>query len=146
PFGGAGFPRTCFAADKTGHALLHTLYPQVLKRGIKIYQEYLVLSLAVQDGRAVGAVVMDIVSGEVGTVQADALLFATGGAGKIYAHSTNNLLNTGLGMAIAFWAGVPLKDMEFIQFHPTGLWGTNILMTEGCRGEGGYLINNQGER
>ncbi len=146
PFGGAGFPRTCFAADKTGHALLHTLYQQVLKRGIKIYQEYLVLSLAVQDGRAVGAVVMDIVSGEVGTVQADALLFATGGAGKIYAHSTNNLLNTGLGMAIAFWAGVPLKDMEFIQFHPTGLWGTNILMTEGCRGEGGYLINNQGER
>ncbi|MFO7273765.1 MAG: FAD-binding protein [Bacillota bacterium] len=146
PFGGAGFPRTCYAADKTGHALLHTLYQQVLKRGIKIYQEMLVLALATHEGRAVGAVVMDIVSGEVGTVQADALLFATGGAGKIYAHSTNNLLNTGLGMAIAYWAGVPLKDMEFIQFHPTGLWGTNILMTEGCRGEGGYLLNNKGER
>ena len=146
PFGGAGFPRTCYAADKTGHALLHTLYQQVLKRGIKIYQEVLVLSLVRHEDRVVGAVVMDIVSGEIGTVQADAILMATGGAGKIYAHSTNNLLNTGLGMALAFWAGVPLKDMEFIQFHPTGLWGTNILMTEGCRGEGGYLVNNQGER
>ena len=146
PFGGAGFPRTCYAADKTGHALLHTLYQQVVKRGIKVYTEYLVLALAVADGRAVGGVVMDIVSGEVGTFEADAMLLATGGAGKIYAHSTNNLLNTGLGMAIAYWAGVPLKDMEFIQFHPTGLWGTNILMTEGCRGEGGYLLNNKGER
>ncbi|MEW8980111.1 MAG: FAD-binding protein, partial [Symbiobacterium sp.] len=146
PFGGAGFPRTCFAADKTGHALLHTLYQQAIKRGIKIYQEFLVLSLAVHEGRAVGGVVMNIVTGELGTVQADALLLATGGAGKIYAHSTNNLLNSGLGMAIAYWAGVPLKDMEFIQFHPTGLWGTNILMTEGCRGEGGYLLNNKGER
>lgn len=146
PFGGAGFPRTCYAADKTGHALLHTLYQQVLKRGIKIYQEVLVLSLVTHEDRAVGAVLMDIVTGEIGTVQADAILMATGGAGKIYAHSTNNLLNTGLGMAVAYWAGVPLKDMEFIQFHPTGLWGTNILMTEGCRGEGGYLVNNQGER
>ena len=146
PFGGAGFPRTCYAADKTGHALLHTLYQQVVKRGIRIYPEHVVLSLAVHDGRAVGGVVMNIVTGELGTVQADALLLATGGAGRIYAHSTNNLLNSGLGMAIAYWAGVPLKDMEFIQFHPTGLWGTNILMTEGCRGEGGYLLNNKGER
>ncbi|MFZ5824342.1 MAG: FAD-dependent oxidoreductase [Bacillota bacterium] len=146
PFGGAGFPRTAFAADKTGHALLHTMYQQTLKRGIKVYSEVQVLELVVEDGRVVGAVIIDILSGTVGTVKADAFLFATGGAGKIYAHSTNNLLNTGLGMAVAFHAGVPLKDMEFIQFHPTGLWGTNILMTEGCRGEGGYLVNNEGER
>ncbi|HEY8346003.1 MAG TPA: FAD-dependent oxidoreductase [Symbiobacteriaceae bacterium] len=146
PFGGAGFPRTCYAADKTGHALLHTMYQQTLKRGIKVYMEYIVLKLVVRDGRVVGLVVMNILTGEVGTVTAGAILMATGGAGKIYAHSTNNLLNTGLGMALAYYAGVPLKDMEFIQFHPTGLWGTNILMTEGCRGEGGYLLNNKGER
>ena len=146
PFGGAGFPRTAFAADKTGHALLHTMYQQTLKRGIKVYSEVQVLELAVEDGRVVGAVIIDILSGTVGTVKADAFLFATGGAGKIYAHSTNNLLNTGLGMAVAFHAGVPLKDMEFIQFHPTGLWGTNILMTEGCRGEGAILRNVNGER
>lgn len=146
PFGGAGYPRTCYASDKTGHALLHTLYQQSVKRGIKVRQEYLVLELVVRDGRAMGLVIMDQLSGSVGTVQAEAILFATGGAGKIYAHSTNNLLNTGLGLAIAYQAGVPLKDMEFIQFHPTGLWGTNILMTEGCRGEGGYLVNNLGER
>lgn len=146
PFGGAGFPRTCFAADKTGHALLHTLYQQTVKRQIKVYMEYLVLKLVVREGRAVGAVIMNILTGEMGTVAADAIMLATGGAGKIYAHSTNNLLNTGAGMAMAYHAGAPLKDMEFIQFHPTGLWGTNILMTEGCRGEGGYLVNNLGER
>jgi len=146
PFGGAGYPRTCYAADKTGHALLHTLYQQTVKRGIKVHQEFLVLDLAVRDGRATGIVVMDIVRGTIGTVKADAILFATGGAGRIYSHSTNNLLNTGSGMAMALHAGVPLKDMEFIQFHPTGLWGTNILMTEACRGEGGYLVNSEGER
>lgn len=146
PFGGAGFPRTCYASDKTGHALLHTMYQQTIKRGIKVYMEYLVMELVVDEGQVVGAVVMEMLTGKVGTVKADAILFATGGAGRIYAHSTNNMLNTGLGMAMAFHAGVPLKDMEFIQFHPTGLWGTNILMTEGCRGEGGYLVNNQGER
>jgi len=146
PFGGAGFPRTCFAADKTGHALLHTMYQQTIKRGIKVYMEYLVLKLVVKEGRIVGMVLMNILTGEIGTATAGAVMLATGGAGKIYAHSTNNLLNTGLGMAMAYHAGVPLKDMEFIQFHPTGLWGTNILMTEGCRGEGGYLLNNKGER
>jgi len=146
PFGGAGYPRTCYASDKTGHALLHTMYQQALKRGIRIYQEYLVLELVVRDGRAAGLVLMDILSGQLGTVAAGAVLFATGGAGKIYARSTNNLLNTGLGIALAYRAGVPVKDMEFIQFHPTGLWGTNILMTEGCRGEGGYLVNARGER
>ncbi|MGE5672512.1 MAG: FAD-binding protein [Mycobacterium leprae] len=146
PFGGAGYPRTCFASDKTGHALLHTMYQQTVKRGIKVHQEFLVLKLVVKDGQTAGLVVMNMLNGEVGTVKADAVLFATGGAGRIYAHSTNNLNNTGAGMAMAYHAGVPLKDLEFIQFHPTGLWGTNILMTEGCRGEGGYLVNNLGER
>jgi succinate dehydrogenase / fumarate reductase, flavoprotein subunit len=146
PFGGAGYPRTCYASDKTGHALLHTMYQQIIKRGIKVLMEHLVVELVVRDGRAVGLVIMDMLTGQLGTVKAGAILFATGGAGKIYAHSTNNLLNTGLGIAMAYHAGVPLKDMEFIQFHPTGLWGTNILMTEGCRGEGGYLVNNLGER
>lgn len=146
PFGGAGFPRTCFASDKTGHALLHTMYQQARKRNIKVYTEILILELVVENGKAVGVITYDIATGQLGTVQADAILFGTGGAGKIYAHSTNNLLNTGSGMAVAYHAGVALKDMEFIQFHPTGLWGTNILMTEGCRGEGGYLVNNKGER
>lgn len=146
PFGGAGYPRTCYAADKTGHALLHTLYQQTLKRGIKVYMEFLVVELVVKDGRAVGLVMLEMLTGKLMTMTADAMLLATGGAGKIYARSTNNLLNAGLGMALAYRAGAPLKDMEFIQFHPTGLWGTNILMTEGCRGEGGYLVNNQGER
>ncbi|MDF2626903.1 MAG: succinate dehydrogenase flavoprotein subunit [Symbiobacteriaceae bacterium] len=146
PFGGAGYPRTCYASDKTGHALLHTMYQQTRKRGIKVLQEYVVLELVVRDGRAIGLVALNFLTGELITVKAQAILFATGGAGKIYAHSTNNLLNTGLGIALAYHAGVPIKDMEFIQFHPTGLWGTNILMTEGCRGEGGYLVNNLGER
>jgi succinate dehydrogenase / fumarate reductase, flavoprotein subunit len=146
PFGGAGYPRTCYASDKTGHALLHTMYQQSRKRGIKVLQEYVVLELVVRAGRAVGLVAINFLTGELLTVKANAILFATGGAGKIYAHSTNNLLNTGLGIALAYHAGVPIKDMEFIQFHPTGLWGTNILMTEGCRGEGGYLVNNLGER
>lgn len=146
PFGGAGFPRTAYAADKTGHALLHVMYQQVVKRRIKVYQEYVVLSLVVADGRARGVIALSQLTGELVAFAADAVLFSTGGAGRIYARSTNNMLNTGLGMAIAFTAGVPLKDMEFIQFHPTGLYGSNILMTEGCRGEGGYLVNNQGER
>lgn len=146
PFGGAGYPRTCYASDKTGHALLHTLYQQTIKRKIRVMQEHLVLKLVTRENRAVGLVAMDMITGRLITAAADAILFATGGAGKIYSHSTNNLLNTGTGMAVAYHAGVPLKDMEFIQFHPTGLWGTNILMTEGCRGEGGYLVNNLGER
>ncbi|BDG61425.1 FAD-binding protein [Caldinitratiruptor microaerophilus] len=146
PFGGAGFPRTAYAADKTGHALIHTMFQQAIKRQIKMYQEFMVLRLVVAEGEVRGIVALDILRGELVPIRARAVLFATGGAGKIYARSTNNLLNTGTGMAMAYEAGIPLKDMEFIQFHPTGLWGTNILMTEGARGEGGYLVNNQGER
>ena len=146
PFGGAGYPRTCYAADKTGHALLHTMWEQCVKRGIRTYQEFLVLSLTVREGRALGLIALNILTGEIVPLAADRILFATGGAGRIFGRSTNALINTGSGLAIAYQAEVPLKDMEFIQFHPTALFGTNILMTEGCRGEGGYLVNAEGKR
>ncbi|HHT9130788.1 MAG TPA: FAD-binding protein [Candidatus Brocadiaceae bacterium] len=153
PFGGAGFPRTCYAADKTGHALLHTLYQQTIKfkqaaerEEMLVYEEWMVTDLVVEDGVCVGVIALDIVSGQLEAFQAGAVIFATGGAGRIYGNSTNALINTGMGMAVPYWAGVPLKDMEFIQFHPTTLVGKNILITEGCRGEGGYLLNNKGER
>ncbi|MBI4831457.1 MAG: FAD-binding protein [Candidatus Lindowbacteria bacterium] len=153
PFGGAGFPRTCFAADKTGHMLLHTLYEQAVKyesaaeRGeMKIYNEWMVTSLAVENGVCRGVIALELATGKLEAFKADAVIFATGGAGRLYSNSTNALINTGMGMAVPYWAGVPLKDMEFVQFHPTTLYGTNILMTEGARGEGGYLTNNKGER
>ena len=153
PFGGAGFPRTCYAADKTGHALLHTLYQQTIRfkqaaerNEITIYEEWLVADLVIEDGVCVGVIALDIVSGRLEAFQAGAVIFATGGAGRMYGNSTNALINTGMGMAVPYWAGVPLKDMEFIQFHPTTLLGKNILITEGCRGEGGFLLNNKGER
>ncbi|MFN3531234.1 MAG: FAD-binding protein [Candidatus Brocadia sp.] len=153
PFGGAGFPRTCYAADKTGHALLHTLYQQTIKlkqaaerKEIVIYEEWLVTDIVVEDGVCVGVIALDIVSGQLEAFQSGAVIFATGGAGRIYEKSTNAIINTGMGMAVPYWAGVPLKDMEFIQFHPTTLLGKNILITEGCRGEGGFLLNNKGER
>ncbi|HHT9137898.1 MAG TPA: FAD-dependent oxidoreductase [Candidatus Wunengus sp. YC60] len=153
PFGGAGFPRTCYAADKTGHALLHTLYQQTVRfkqsaerNEIVIYEEWLVTDLVIDEGVCVGVIALDIVSGRLEAFQAGAVIFATGGSGRIYGNSTNALINTGMGMAVPYWAGVPLKDMEFIQFHPTTLLGKNILITEGCRGEGGFLLNNKGER
>ncbi|MDO8141085.1 MAG: FAD-binding protein [Candidatus Brocadiales bacterium] len=153
PFGGAGFPRTCYAADKTGHALLHTLYQQTIRfkqaaerNEITIYEEWLVTDLVIEDGVCVGVIALDIVSGRLEAFQAGAVIFATGGAGRIYGNSTNALINTGMGMAVPYWAGLSLKDMEFIQFHPTTLLGKNILITEGCRGEGGFLLNNKGER
>ena len=146
PFGGAGFPRTCFAADKTGHVLLHTMYEQCVRRGVRFYNERMVVSLVVEDGRCHGVIAMNLITGQLEAFQAEAVVFGTGGAGRVYARSTNAIINTGLPMAMAYWAGVPLKDMEFVQFHPTTLYGTNILMTEGARGEGGYLINSQGER
>ncbi|MEW6033591.1 MAG: FAD-binding protein [Chloroflexota bacterium] len=146
PFGGAGFPRTCYAADKTGRFLLHTMYEQTLKRGIKVYPEWVVLSLVVESGVCRGVVAYHMPSGEFRAFAAKAVVFGTGGYGQVYAHSTNTLINSGSGMSVAYHAGVPLKDMEFVQFHPTSIIGTNILMTEGARGEGGYLVNNRGER
>jgi succinate dehydrogenase / fumarate reductase flavoprotein subunit len=146
PFGGAGYPRTCYSADITGHSLLNTLYERAVAKNVKIYPEWFVADLCVEDGQCHGVVVLDIARGELIAVNARVTLFGTGGYGRVYKHSTNALINTGSGIGMAYKAGVPLKDMEFVQFHPTSLIGTNILMTEGCRGEGGYLVNSQGER
>jgi len=146
PFGGAAFPRTCYAEDRTGHNLLHTLYQQCIRNEIELLNEWMLLELIVKDGIHQGAVVMNLKTGEIDTIAAKSVIMATGGAGKVYGKSTNALINTGSGMMIANKAGIALKDMEFIQFHPTTLYGTNILITEGCRGEGGFLKNNKGER
>jgi succinate dehydrogenase / fumarate reductase flavoprotein subunit len=146
PFGGAGFPRTCFGADKTGHYLLHTLVERAYERQVKMYVEVFVTSLIVDDGRCRGVVAYDMINGGFHAFTADAVVMATGGAGRIYANSTNAIISTGGGAAIAYHAGVPAEDMEFIQFHPTGLLTTHILMSEACRGEGGYLLNDLGER
>ena len=146
PFGGGGFPRTCFSADVTGHSLLNTLYERAVYKNVKIYPEWFVTDLCVEDGQCHGVIVLDIKSGELIPVRAKVTVFGTGGYGRVYRNSTNALINTGSGIGMAYKAGVGLKDMEFVQFHPTTLIGTNILMTEGCRGEGGYLLNNQGER
>jgi succinate dehydrogenase / fumarate reductase flavoprotein subunit len=146
PFGGAGYPRTCYGTDKTGLYLLQTLYQQLVKHEVRVYEEWMVVALPVENNCVQGVIGIDLKSGDLQAIRAKAVIFATGGSGRVYAKSTNAHVSTGLGMAIPYWAGVPLKDMEFIQFHPTGLFGSNILMTEGCRGEGGYLINDAGER
>ncbi|NLW36081.1 MAG: FAD-binding protein [Syntrophorhabdus aromaticivorans] len=146
PFGGAGYPRTCFSADLTGHVLLNTLYERSIYKQVRVYPEFVALALVTDGNVCHGAVMLDQVRGEIVPVAAKATLFATGGYGQVYYYSTNALTNTGSGIGIPYKAGIPLKDMEFVQFHPTSLIGTNILMTEGCRGEGGYLLNNKGER
>jgi succinate dehydrogenase / fumarate reductase flavoprotein subunit len=146
PFGGGGFPRTCFSTDLTGHMLLHTLNERATRKQVKVYPEWFVLSLVVEGGACHGVIAMDHASGKIEPIMAKATLFATGGYGRVYSHSTNALINTGSGIGIAFKAGIPIKDLEFVQYHPTTLIGTNILMTEGCRGEGGYLTNKNGER
>lgn len=146
PFGGAGFPRACYAADRTGHNLLHTLYEQVVGLRIPVYEEWYALSLVVQEGRCVGALCFHFFEGRIVPLRAKAVILATGGYGRIYLRSTNAVINTGSGSFLAYQAGIPLEDMEFVQFHPTSLFGTNILITEAARGEGGYLINAKGER
>ncbi len=146
PFGGAGFPRTCYGADKTGHYLLHTLVERAYERQVKMYIEVFVTALIVDEGRCRGVVAYDMIHGSFEAFTADAVVMATGGAGRIYANTTNAIISTGGGAAIAYHAGVPAEDMEFIQFHPTGLLTSHILMSEGCRGEGGYLVNGEGDR
>ncbi|MCX7738905.1 MAG: succinate dehydrogenase flavoprotein subunit [Hydrogenothermaceae bacterium] len=147
PFGGAGFPRTCYAADKTGHVILHTLYEQCLKNEVEFLNEWFITELITDNNEAKGVIGIDIRTGEVHAIKAKAIIFATGGYARVYwVRNTNAIGSTGDGMAIAYRAGIPLKDMEFVQFHPTGLRSTGILVTEGARGEGGYLINNKGER
>ena len=146
PFGGAGFPRACYAADRTGHSLLHTLYEQVIGLQIPVYEEWVALSLVVEEGRCVGVLGLHFFEGRLIPIQAKAVILATGGYGRIYLRSTNAVINTGSGCFLAYQAGLPLEDMEFVQFHPTSLFGTNILITEGARGEGGVLVNAKGER
>lgn len=146
PFGGAGFPRTCYAADRTGLVILHTLYEQSVRQNVRFYNEWLVTRLVVKDGRCLGVVVYDLENAEFIPVQAKAVVFATGGYGRVYMKTTNAFINHGSGIGAAYRAGVPLKDLEFVQFHPTSLLGKNILITEGARGEGGYLVNNKGRR
>lgn len=146
PFGGAGFPRTCFAADRTGHALVHLLYEQTIKHGIAIYEEWFMLSIVVRDGVCCGITAIDIRTGIIHRLHAKAVILATGGYGRVYKNSTNAIINTGDGITLALDAGASLMDMEFVQFHPTTLKSTGILITEGARGEGGYLLNGLGER
>ncbi len=146
PFGGAGFPRTCFIADITGQAILHVVYEQVLKLGITVYQEYFCTSLIVEDGEVRGVIAMPMITGDLAVMQGKAVIMATGGLGRVYAPTTNAIACTGDGMAISYMAGAPLQDMEFMQFHPTSLKDSGVLMTEGARGEGGYLLNSEGDR
>jgi len=146
PFGGAGFPRTCYAADRTGHNLLHVLYEQATGLQIPVYEEWYALALVVDDGRCTGVIGFDFFKGKILPIHTRSIILATGGYGRIYLKSTNALINTGSGCYLAYKAGVPLKDMEFVQFHPTSLYGTNILITEAARGEGGFLLNAKGER
>ena len=146
PFGGAGYPRTCYAADRTGHALLHAMYEQLMKRRCKVYEEWYVTALLVEDERCCGVIAWDIVHGGLQVLRAKAVILATGGSGRVFSTSTNAVINTGDGMALAYRADIPLEDMEFVQFHPTTLKDTGILITEGARGEGGYLLNTLGER
>ena len=145
-FGGASRQRTFFVADITGQAILHVMHEQVLKSGMRVYEEWFVLSLMKQDGACVGVVAMDIISGAVEVIRAKAVILATGGIGRVYEPSTNGLICTGDGHALAYRIGAPMMDMEMVQYHPTTLKGNGALLTEGARGEGAYLINSEGDR
>jgi succinate dehydrogenase / fumarate reductase flavoprotein subunit len=147
-FGGHSYLRACFSADRTGHALLHTLFEQTYKQGgkLRIYSEWHVNRLIIEDGVCRGVVALDMKTGKLEVLHAKAVLFASGGYGQAFKITSNAAANTGDGIVAAYRAGVPLQDMEFVQFHPTGLYQHGILLTEGARGEGGYLINADGER
>ena len=146
-YGGAQASRTCAAADRTGHAMLHTLYQQSIKAGVHFFDEYFAVDfIRDNEGEISGVVAIEIESGAEFIFTASAIVLATGGGGRIYRHTTNAFSNTGDGLGMVLRAGLPLQDMEFWQFHPTGVAGAGVLITEGSRGEGGYLLNGDGER
>lgn len=145
PFGAQRFHRTCYAADRTGHALLHTLYKRALELGVRIYNETQIVALERNKERVTGIIALDMASGVFSSIGAKAVIMATGGAGRVYGKTTNPD-NTGDGIAIAYRAGVGIMDMEMVQFHPTTLRGSNKLLSEAARGEGACLINSKGER
>jgi succinate dehydrogenase / fumarate reductase flavoprotein subunit len=146
-FGGDQAARTCAAADRTGHAILHTLYQQNIRARTHFFDEFFAIDLVKdREGAVCGALVLEIESGEPLLIESKTTLLATGGCGQVFRTTSNAHINTGDGMAMALRAGVPLMDMEFYQFHPTGIAGKGMLITEGVRGEGGYLINSRGER
>jgi succinate dehydrogenase / fumarate reductase flavoprotein subunit len=146
PFGAAGAPRTAYAADITGHVLIQVLYEQVIKRAIPVYDEFFAWKLVEDGGRCVGVIAWDLLHGGLKAISAKTTILATGGAGRLYVGTTNAYACTGDGMTMALRAGVPLKDMEMMQFHPTTLAPTGVLITEGCRGEGAFLLNKDGDR
>ncbi len=149
PFGGAGFPRACYAADRTGHNLLHTLYEQVTALRIPVYEEWYALTLVVKDGRCIGILALHFFAGEIIPIRAKVVVLATGGYGRIYLRSTNAVINTGSGISLAYEAGASLKDMEFVQFHPTSLYlpsAPHFLLSESMRGEGAVLLNARKRR
>jgi len=145
-FGGHSHRRTCYAADKTGHAILHELVNNLRRNGVRIYDEWYVMQLILEDGHAKGVVMFHILDTSVQVVRAKAVMFATGGYGRVYNTTSNDYASTGDGLAMSAVAGVPLEDMEFVQFHPTGLYPVGVLISEAVRGEGAYLINSEGDR
>jgi succinate dehydrogenase / fumarate reductase, flavoprotein subunit len=146
PFGGHSHDRVCYAADKTGHAILHELIASLLRYGVKVYQEWYAMELIYEQGEVKGIVAMCIETGEIEVMVAKAILFATGGYGRVFNTTSNDYASTGDGLCLAAIAGLPLQDMEFVQFHPTGLYPVGVLISEAVRGEGAYLINDHGDR
>jgi succinate dehydrogenase / fumarate reductase flavoprotein subunit len=146
PFGGGSFPRTCYAGDSTGHEILNTLYEQMIKNNVRVYEEWISTSLIVEENRCKGAVAINLKNGETAYFRSKAVILATGGSGRVYERTTNSHQSTGDGKSMAYRAGAQICDMEFVQFHPTTLVGTNILISEAARGEGGLLLNNKKER
>ena len=145
-FGGQRQARTFFVADFTGQALLHVLHEQILRLGVRVYEEWFVLSLIMEEGECAGAVVMEMKTGDIHVIRAKAVIIAAGGLGRVFEPSTNALICTGDGMALAYQVGAPLMDMEMVQYHPTTLKSNGALLSEAARGEGAYLLNSQGER